>query len=60
MYSGTRLDYSAVTENREGLGKFKAEAPRYPLLDIPFSVVLDTVLLPVTLSVATYELVFEQ
>lgn len=60
VYSGTRLDYNAATENREGLAKFRAKAPRYPLIDIPFSVVLDTVLLLVTLPVATYELVFEQ
>lgn len=60
VFSGTRLDYSAVTKNRAGLEKFKVEAPRYPLIDIPFSVILDTVLLLVTLPVATYELVFEQ
>jgi uncharacterized protein YceK len=60
VYSGTRLDYCAATKNQAGLGKFKAEAPRYPLIDIPFSVLLDTVLLLVTLPAATYELVFEQ
>jgi uncharacterized protein YceK len=60
VYSGTRLDYNAATENRAGLEKFKAEPPRYPLIDIPFSAILDTVLLLVTLPVATYELVFEQ
>ncbi|OGW53304.1 MAG: hypothetical protein A2Z46_01300 [Nitrospirae bacterium RBG_19FT_COMBO_55_12] len=60
VYSGTRLDYNAATENRAGLAKFKAEPPRYPLIDIPFSAILDTVLLLVTIPVATYELVFEQ
>ena len=60
VYSGTRLDYNAAAGNREGLEKFKAEAPKYPLIDIPFSAILDTVLLPMTLSVATYELVFKR
>jgi uncharacterized protein YceK len=42
-----------------GLGKSKAEPPEYPLADIAFSAVLDTIILPVTFPVATYELVFE-
>jgi uncharacterized protein YceK len=59
VFSGVRLDYNAATENISALGKFKAEAPTHPLIDLLFSAILDTVILPVTLSVATYELIFE-
>jgi uncharacterized protein YceK len=59
VYSGARLDYNAVRGDREDLGKFKAEAPTHPLIDFPFSTILDTVILPVVLPVATYELIFE-
>jgi len=59
VFSGTRLDYHAVTENTAALGKFKLEAPTYPLIDLPFSAILDTLILPVILPVATYELILE-
>lgn len=60
IYSGARLDYNAMTENEERLKKFKAEAPEYPLIDFPFSLILDTaILLPVTLPVSTYEFLFD-
>jgi uncharacterized protein YceK len=58
VYSGARLDFNAMTENEERLKKFKTEAPEYPLIDFPFSLILDTVLLPVILPVTTYELIF--
>ncbi len=58
IYSGTRLDLNAVSENEAALKKFNAKAPEHPLIDLPFSALLDTLLLPVTLSVATYELIF--
>lgn len=59
VYSGTRLDFNAVTGNTAGVKRFKTEPPEYPLADIAFSAILDTIILPVTLPVATYELVFE-
>ncbi len=59
VYSGARLDYNAVTNDGEDLGKFKTAAPAYPLIDLPFSMVLDTIILFVTIPVATYEVVFE-
>jgi uncharacterized protein YceK len=58
IYSGARLDYHAITEHEESLKKFKAEPPEHPLVDFPFSVILDTVILPVTFSVASYEFLF--
>ncbi len=59
VYSGARLDYNAMTKDEEDLGKFKTTAPAYPLLDFPFSIVLDTIILFATIPVAAYEVVFE-
>lgn len=59
IYSGARLDFNAITKNEECLKKFKAEPPEHPLIDFPFSLILDTAILPVTMPVATYELLFE-
>jgi uncharacterized protein YceK len=59
VYSGARLDYNAARGDMEGLGKFKAEAPAHPSIDLPFSAILDTIILPITFSVAAYEFVFE-
>lgn len=59
VFSGARLDYYAVTENTAALRKFKLESPTYPMIGLPFSAVLDTLILPVILSVATYEFIFE-
>ena len=51
VYSGTRLDWYALQGGCCAQDRFGAQAPRYPGLDLPASVVLDTVLLP--LSVLT-------
>lgn len=59
VFSGARLDFNALRGNTAGLGKFKVEAPAYPLIDLPFSAILDILLLPLTLPVATYELLFD-
>jgi uncharacterized protein YceK len=58
IYSGTRLDLNAISENEEALKKFNAKSPEHPLIDLPFSALLDTFMLPLTFSVATYELIF--
>ncbi len=58
IYSGARLDFHAIVENESDLRRFRARPPKYPLLDIPFSLVLDTAILPVTFPAATYELLF--
>ncbi|MFW3897197.1 YceK/YidQ family lipoprotein [Pseudomonas bharatica] len=51
VYSGTRLDLYAMQGGCCAADRFGAEAPKYPGLDLPGSMVLDTVLLP--LSVLT-------
>ncbi len=60
IYSGTRLDLNGIMEDESGLKKFKAEPPKYPLLDLPFSLILDTAILPATYPVATYEFIFDR
>jgi uncharacterized protein YceK len=46
VYSGTRLDWAAVTHNEIALRKYKVEPPRYPLIDLPLSFALDSMFLP--------------
>ena len=59
VYSGTRLDYHALVGNRNRIKtKFNVKPPRYPAADMPFSIMLDTVVFPLTSSVALYEIVF--
>jgi len=55
VFSGARLDVSAVLGDEFGLRKFKTDPPRYPLVDLPFSIALDTVILPLTVRAATGE-----
>jgi uncharacterized protein YceK len=58
IYSGARLDFYAISHNEEALKKFNAKPPEHPLIDFPFSVILDTIILPITYPVASYELLF--
>ncbi len=58
IYSGTRLDLNALQGNEQALLKFKVEPPQKPLLDLPFSILLDTVMFPLTLSISGYEALF--
>lgn len=46
IYSGTRLDWAALTDNHVAVRKFKVEPPRYPLADLPLSFALDSFFLP--------------
>ena len=55
IYAGTRLDLHAIAGNASALRRFHTEPPRYPWLDLPFSALLDTLMVPLTLSVAAYE-----
>ena len=50
IYSGTRLDWAAFTQNDSTLRKFDTEPPDYPLLDMPLSFALDSLFLPLSLS----------
>lgn len=49
LFSGTRLDSCALTDNQVCLKTFNTKPPQYPLLDLPASFILDTILLPYTL-----------
>jgi uncharacterized protein YceK len=45
-YSGTRLDWPAITDNQVALRKIKVTPPQYPFIDLPFSFALDTLFFP--------------
>ncbi|WP_197737356.1 MULTISPECIES: YceK/YidQ family lipoprotein [Methylomonas] len=49
IYSGTRLDWAAITENAIALRKFNVKPPAYPLADLPLSFTLDSLFLPFAL-----------
>ena len=59
VFSGARLDMSAIRGDEVALRKFKADPPRYPLIDLPFSIGLDALILPLTVPIATGELLFK-
>jgi uncharacterized protein YceK len=46
VYSGTRLDWSAISNNQTALKKIKVTPPRYPRVDLPLSFALDTIFFP--------------
>ena len=52
VYSGTRLDWYAIQGGCCEKDRFGAEAPKYPMLDLPGSALLDTVLLPLSVLTA--------
>ena len=51
IYAGTRLDWHSLQGGCYPLERFGAYAPKYAALDLPFSALLDTVLLPWALAV---------
>jgi uncharacterized protein YceK len=55
VYSGTRLDWAAVTKNDAALKRMKVKPPPYPVVDLPFSFGLDTIFLPLSLIAAIFE-----
>jgi len=59
VFSGTRLDVNAILGDEVALRKFKADPPRYPLVDLPWSIGFDIVVLPLTVPIATGELLFK-
>ncbi|MBJ9977410.1 YceK/YidQ family lipoprotein [Pseudomonas sp. S75] len=48
VYAGTRLDLYAINGGCCAGDRFGTEAPRYPHLDLPGSMLLDTLLLPLS------------
>ena len=59
VFSGTRLDVNAIRGDEVALRKFKTDPPRYPLLDLPLSIGFDMAILPLTVPIATGELLFK-
>ncbi len=59
VYSGTRLNVAALRDDADTVRRFPAPPPRHPAADLPLSLLLDTALLPMTVPVALYEVVFE-
>lgn len=55
VFSGTRFDISAIRQDVFALKRFEAEPPPYPWLDLPASLVLDTLILPLTLTSAAVD-----
>lgn len=63
IYSGTRLDIHASADDetilRNYRDKYGVEPPAYPKLDLPFSLLFDTIILiPVVLPLVLYQAVF--
>ena len=52
IFSGTRQDLRAIGGEIAENAKFRAPPPPYPILDLPFSFMLDIVMLPLTLPAA--------
>ncbi|MDH4766089.1 uncharacterized protein YceK [Pseudomonas sp. SORGH_AS199] len=52
VYAGTRLDLYALQGGCCAQERFGAEAPAWPVLDLPASALLDTLLLPLSLPAA--------
>ncbi|WP_295488645.1 YceK/YidQ family lipoprotein [uncultured Pseudomonas sp.] len=48
VYAGTRLDLYAIDGGCCAKDRFGADAPAYPRLDLPGSMLLDTLLLPLS------------
>ena len=46
IYAGTRLDWYAINGGCCPTERFGTPAPAYPSVDLPFSALLDTLLLP--------------
>ena len=46
IYSGTRLDWAALSNNDSALRKMIVAPPSYPLVDLPLSFSADTLFLP--------------
>jgi uncharacterized protein YceK len=58
VMSGTRLDVAALARDEYEIRKLRAAPPPYPLVDLPFSLAADTLLLGLTLQAAVSESMF--
>src|SRR5437773_10948485 len=55
VYSGARLDVSAVLGDEFGLRQFKTDPPMYHLEELPSSMAIDTAILPLRVRASTGE-----
>jgi uncharacterized protein YceK len=55
VYCGTRLDLAAVANDERGLQQFRTLPPAIPWLDLPFSLLADTAILPLALGAAGFD-----
>ena len=55
IYSGTRLNWAAITQNKPALSRIKVKPPAYPLVDFPFSFALDTLFFPLGVAAVVFE-----
>ena len=59
LFSGARLDIHAILNDEYALRKFKTQPPPHPWLDLPFSLLADVMVFPLSSSAAAYEVMFE-
>ena len=64
IYSGTRFDIHASADHYDILrsyrDKYGVEPPAYPKLDLPFSLLFDTIIfVPVVMPIVLYQAVFD-
>ncbi len=59
VFSGTRLDIRAIGGEATPTKQFKVSPPSDPAIDLPFSFVMDIVILPLTFCAVLYEYIFE-
>jgi len=50
LYSGTRLDWYSLNGGCCPMDRFGAEAPEHAAIDLPASLLLDTLVLPLSLA----------
>ncbi|WNB76757.1 YceK/YidQ family lipoprotein [Methylomonas koyamae] len=50
IYSGTRLDWAALKNDEITIRKFHTDPPDCPAVDLPFSLALDSLFLPLAIS----------
>lgn len=58
IFSGTRFNLYAIENDPYGMSKFHTTPPKHPLLDLPGSLMLDILFLPLTCSTSVMESVF--
>ena len=58
IYSGTRLNIHTILDHHYAVKKFDVKPPEYPILDLPASFALDTIMLPLSAQAALYETLY--